>query len=67
MGGKFFLLYRGNSLGFKIKKDISEGALSELKTMLQERTDIRPPKTAKWQEFYDGSGVVIKYEEKVAR
>ncbi len=56
LGDKLFLLYQGNSLGLKIKKDISEGALSELKTMLEGRTYIRPPKREKWQEFYDGSG-----------
>lgn len=60
LGNMLFLLYQGDSLGLKIKKDISAGALSELKTMLEGRTYIRPPKREKWQEFYDGSGRKIR-------
>lgn len=56
MGDMLFLLYKGNSYGLKIKKTISEAAITELKTMLEGRTYIRPPKREKWQEFYDGSG-----------
>ncbi len=56
MGDMLFLLYKGNPRGLKIKRNMSEAAIAELKTMLEGRTYIRPPKREKWQEFYDGNG-----------
>lgn len=60
LGDKLFLIYKGDTQGIKFNMTISEPAIAELKTMLEGRTYIRPPKREKWQEFYDGTGHKIR-------